>query len=105
MTSYIKPARVFTGTDTYGRRVERALGENGVWYARHDEHTQWGLQTTKWYVTDEPRFETECENVYSGEIIKHDPVCTWGWNRMGELADLPRFRLPIVEITKKMERS
>jgi len=103
MASYIKPSRVFTGRDSYGRYVERALGVNGVWYARHNEQTQWGNQTTKWYVTEEPRFETECENAYSGEIIKHDPVCTWGWNRMGELENLPRLRLPVVEITENKE--
>jgi len=99
MSKFAKPVRVFMGTDSYGRHVERALGDNGVWYARHDEPSQWGPRTVKWYVTDEPAFETSCENAYSGERIEHDPVCMWGWNRMGELdGTLPRFRLPKAEI-------
>ena len=98
MAKSVKPSRAFFGRDTYGRHVERALGVNGIWYARHDEPSNYGIRPTKWYVTDEPNWQTRTENAYSGEISEHAPICLWGWNKMDEYTEeLPRFRLPIVE--------
>ena len=91
-----KPERVFYGSDSFGRSVERAKSVSGAWFSRHQEPSCWGNQMTKWYLDDEPEFETHGLNVYSGERFEYEqPVCFWGFNKMTEIkGELPRYRLP-----------
>jgi len=88
-----KVKKLFSGYDTYGRMVERALSESGKWFARYYDYNGYGKSWCKWY-EDEPHYITETENKYSGEIIKHDPVVAWGWNKMTESDANNRYRLP-----------
>ncbi len=88
-----KAIRGFFGTDTYGRSVERAQRDDGVWFARFVEFNGYSNAFCKWY-KDDPHYITETTNAYSGEVTQHDPIMAWGWNKMTEY-DLPlRFRLP-----------
>jgi len=91
-----KAQRFFSGTDTYGRQVERAQSVSGQWFARHTESKgRYGNSFTRWYTTEEPAFETTGTNAYSGEEFTYDkPVCLWGWNKMYEYSEMPRVRLP-----------
>lgn len=91
-----KAVRFFFGRDSYGRHTERAQALDGQWFARHDESTQWGPKSTKWYL-QAPSWETSTSNAYSGEVTQHpdEPVMCWGFNRMTECSDVPRVRLPL----------
>lgn len=88
-----KAIKAFWGNDTYGRQVERAKSVSGKWYARHYEFNGYGSDFCKWYES-EPSYSSETKNAYTGDIIKHDPVVMWGWNKMSEYDKVPRFRLP-----------
>lgn len=91
----MKAARHFSGTDTYGRRVEMAKGVNGEWFARHSERTRFGNQMTRWYPHEEPTFETHGRNQYTDERYEYpEPVLFWGFNKMREIPGPHRLRLP-----------
>ena len=90
----MKPVRYFTCHDTYGRYIELCQAENGNWFYRtyiRGRKTRWDRYDTE-SIADS--WVTETENKYTGEIIKHDPVLYWGWNRMDEHKELPNYRLP-----------
>jgi len=90
-----KAIRFFTGHDTFGARVERALSADGKWFARHKVSTRYGMQFVKWYETETPSFETHVANAYSGEReLLESPRCMWGFHGMTEHADIPKVRLP-----------
>ena len=91
-----KAIKAFFGSDTYGRSVERAQRDDGVWFSRAVEFNGYANAFCKWY-QDEPHYITETKmQVEQGvfENVKHDPIMAWGWNRMTEYDAPLRFRLP-----------
>jgi hypothetical protein len=91
----MKAKRFFSGSDTYGRDVELALGASGQWFARYREFDGYGVRFCAWYETEQPAFETHGVNQYTGERFEHKtPVCLWGFNRLREVSPVPRVRLP-----------
>lgn len=92
-----KAIRVFSGYDTYGRHVERAQRLDGVWFARYQHETNYGIQYCKWY-EDAPEFEEYGENIYTAEKVKHEkPKALWGFNKLDERAGPHRLRLPNIQ--------
>ena len=91
-----KAVRYFYGTDTFGRSAEVCESESGVFFARNDEQTKFGLQTTKWR-EHTPTWSKTVTNAYSGEVSERvKPVMEWGFQVLRELDDMSevRFRLP-----------
>lgn len=91
----MKAVRFFFGYDSYGRSVERALSETGKWFSRAKVETRYGLNWSKWTETEAPKFETHGTSAYTGEKFEYPfPCIFWGFNRMDELDEIPRVRLP-----------
>ena len=86
------------GNDTFGRAVEVAQREDGIYFARQVSQRGTGIKRfgkswTRWQ-EHKPSWMTETENAYSGEVFSHEPVMSWGFNRLTECNDIPRVRLP-----------
>lgn len=83
------------GNDSVGRPVEVAQREDGVYFARSYEWNGYGKNWTKWK-EHEASFVTTTENAYSGEVTEHPerPIMCWGFMRLTQCSDVPRFRLP-----------
>lgn len=91
----MKASRLFTGYDTFGRRVELAQGINGEWFGRSYDFNGYGKAWGKWLSHDKPSFESHGTNQYTGEKFQYDkPQAFWGFNRMDECDSIPRYRLP-----------
>ena len=43
-----KAIKFFTGRDTYGRTVDAALREDGVWFSRYQSFNGYAVAMTKW---------------------------------------------------------
>lgn len=88
--------RAWYGNDTYGRSVEVAERADGVFFARSYGYNGYGRAWGKWARTA-PTFKTHTTNRYSGEVVEYEtPQLFWGFNRMEQFSDTPRFRLPKV---------
>jgi len=91
-----KAIKAFYGTDTYGRHIERAESVSGLWFWREYAFNGYGKGWTKWAQEAEtPTYTTQGTNKITGEEFEYDePQLFWGWNRMTQYTDTPRFRLP-----------
>lgn len=84
------------GNDTFGRQVEVAQREDGVYFERHQyDAGRYGLSKTRWE-SHKPGFETSTKNAYTGEVSYHpeNPIMTWGFQRLARCSEVPRLRLP-----------
>jgi len=89
-----KATRFFTGHDTYGRRVQMAQSESGTWFGRSFGFNGYGKAWLKWFKT-EPEFQSTYINQITGEEGTYEnPVLCWGFQKMTELDEIPRVRLP-----------
>lgn len=92
-----KSVAYWYGTDTFGRQVEVAKREDGVFFERHQfNNGRYGMGTTRWE-EHEPTFETSTRNQYSGEVTYHpeEPIMSWGFQRLTRCDEAgSRLRLP-----------
>ncbi len=89
-----KAIKFFKGNDTTGRNVQLAKSESGHWYGRSFEFNGYGKAWSKWFKT-EPELQTTYINQITGEEGTYEtPVMCWGFQKMTELDEIPRVRLP-----------
>ena len=82
------------GYDSFGRAVNTAKRDDGVWFERHSYRTIYGPKMTKWERFD-PSFDTHGENKYTGESFEYDePIMMWGFSKLERYGEAPKFRLP-----------
>ena len=90
----MRVVRAWFGYDSYGRSVEVAERSDGQFFRRALEFNGFGKAWTKWLPTT-PSFETHTTNRYTDELVAYDvPQLFWGFNRLNELTDVPKYRLP-----------
>ena len=89
-----KAIQFFYGNDSQGRNVDVAQRVDGVWFARWDVETIYGVQKCKWTEHKEPEFETHYTNVYDGKCYEYsEPQMSWGFKTLKKL-DYKGARLP-----------
>ena len=66
-------ANYFFGTDTYGKPVEVAIREDGVFFCRSKAYNGYGMAWGKWQQTEPEKVFTD----YSG-----NPAIKWGFNQL-----------------------
>ena len=77
-----KASLFFTGRDTYGRTVDAALREDGVWFSRYQTYNGYGVGMTKW-MKDKNLSSLVCE----------DGRLDWGFRKL-DVGSPKGLRLP-----------
>ena len=78
--------RLFVGYDTFGKAVQVAQRNDGVWFSRSMVNFFNRSQFTKWREYKDPEFTTHGINEYSGERFEYTkPVMMWGFNVLREV--------------------
>jgi hypothetical protein len=91
-------ATIYTGSDTYGRDVQLAQREDGVWFFRQYDYNGYGMVWCRWVEwKQEVTYTKSIVNVYDGSVTYfeegYDGSVDFGFNKLKKFTGA-NIRLP-----------